>query len=978
MAETGCTVEARKIEDNSLVASATTNSEGKYTLTGLDTGTTYRITAVCGANSYSVVATAATQDPTAVTEEQIVPTNPRSTIIAAHIVKTVLESVSEATSSLPASAQAAVKQAILRALDSVIQTITASIVEAIKSGAMEEPTVNQAKNVADGLKNANDSSAAGTALASAPTAPASVDQAVTGAKNQGAAQKACDSSITGSTAASCVRSVARLTFNILGFGVGIKTSGGAFGTVSGCSATDTASASDGAANLGAIFPNAEYMNGGSNGLPAGYCFVRPRLAAPNRNRGYENDKDGGGPVFAETGDLDGNSGDEVGVLTALGNSIFAGHRYNLRSLDRMIFTRLNGAGFDARLISRRFSSGAGTGSVAYFYLTGSGANATWTNQSWQSNCQPNGRGSGGSSPCDIFGLSLNWGSPAAWSTVTPSFLQTTVGASNFAEAGVMLKKFGGRLPTQAELDDFIDEGRTHISRNITGEKEVYVITDRAPNFGGAPGTVNPCFDQDASTPCVDSAGAAILGIRVDIALGSADASTKVRPITSITRSSNGAFYLRPYFGPTGFNGVVGFIKVSDGRIVRDELMRDRAAKIVLNSTECGSNGLPARSGGACDDGDLYNVSLDWSSCDGGSGGACPGYTAAGSEITKAGSPAFAVQVTTNSRSTFKQYCTGSPPSVTCRGHQVLARGDWGQMQPFKVTVTGTTGHDTLALVESGGNPDTSDLQSGQYHIAVRFSCTTSGCSRDTGYYLVDSSGNIHQDTDADGGATPPEKGTVHSTANAGLYAAADISGDFNGSTAGTPTVDDVTTTYNVQNGPVRNPNFKCEAEPFFIDGNSNGQLDCETSGGFSQASASSGDRSFSGNMEYQNYLNGPGLSNEQRTQRQNQPLRPRENAYEFGDPVGTKKLLSLAFNGWFNGTTTLDANTQLNGLQKFALLFLFMSTGNEGMKDIGDLVPGQSRFIMVMPGDGASGGGMELGSINDQIGKGFTEFRLTN
>jgi hypothetical protein len=982
MAESNCIVEARKMEDNSLVATATTGADGKYTLKGVDTGTTYRITAVCGSNSYSVVATAVTQDPSSVGEDKIVPTNPRSTVIAAHIIKTVLESVSEATSGLPAGARAAVKQAILRAMDSVIQTITVSIEEAIKSGSMEEPTINQAKSVADALKDATDSTTAGTAISAAPAAPASVDQALTGAKNQGVAQKACDSTISGSDVNSCIRSVARLTFNVLGFGVGLKTSGGAFGTFSGCSASATVSSADGGANLGSVFPNADFVSGsgfgvGGNQLPVGYCFIRPRLAAPDRNRGYENEKEDHGPVFAETGDLDGNSGNEDGVLTALGNSIFSGHRYNLRSLDRMIFTRSNGAGFDARLISRRFLPGSGTGSQSFFYLTGNGASASWSDVSWQSNCRPDGSGPGnGTSPCELWSLNLNWGNPAGWSNLTTAggqtWLRNTVGASNFGEAGVMLKKFGGLLPTQAQLDSFIDEGRTHLGRNITGEKEIYVVTDRAPNFGGAPGSVNPCFDQDASTPCVDSAGNAILGVRVDLALGAADSSSKVRPITSITRSNSGAFYMRPYFGPNGFNGVVGFIKVSDGRIVRDELMRDRAVKIVLQSSECNANGLPTSAAG-CEVGDLFNALLDWSTC-GSSSGSCPGYSAFASEVSRAGSPAFSVTVTTNSRAAFKQYCTGTPPSVTCRGHQVLAAGNWGQMLPFKVQVTASgTGQDSVSIVMNGSAPDTSELQSGQYNIGVRFTCSTSGCNRDNGYYLVDSAGNLYVDAND---STVPSATTVHGTPNVGIYTASDISGDFDSNTAGTQNVDSVTTIYNVQNGPVRNPNFKCEAEPFFIDGNGNGRLDCELVGGFSQASLVSGDRSFSSQGEYQNYINAPGLSADTRNQRQNQTLRPRQNSYEFGDPVGTKKLLSLAFNGWFNGATTLDANTQLNGLQKFALLYLFMSTGNEGMKEIGNWIPNQSRFMMITPGEG--GNGMTLGTVNDQIGKGFSEFRLTN
>jgi hypothetical protein len=210
--------------------------------------------------------------------------------------------------------------------------------------------------------------------------------------------------------------------------------------------------------------------------------------------------------------------------------------------------------------------------------------------------------------------------------------------------------------------------------------------------------------------------------------------------------------------------------------------------------------------------------------------------------------------------------------------------------------------------------------------------------------------------------------------NVGVYTSAYVStgNDFS-SAGGTQTMDQTNKNYWVFEGPVRNPNFSCDAEPFFVDGNANGTLDCEvTAEGYSQASAASGDVSFSGDWEYQWYLMDGSLSDATRTARQASVLLPRDNAYAFGDPVGTKKLMSTAFNGWFDGKHTLTETTSLDALKVFALIYLFFEEGSDGNKHIEGLITGQSEFMVESPMFSGNG---DVKSMNGSIGKGFLQYK---
>jgi hypothetical protein len=947
--ESGCSIEARDIETNTVVATTTSDSSGNYTLTGVASGSTYRVNATCGANKYAVVATAVTSNPAEVAASDRVATNPRSTVIAAYIVETVLKSVTEATASLSPTAAALVKSAIMKALDSVIQTITATVQEAISSGAMAEPTVTDSTNVATSLREATSAAAATTAVSVAPTAPVSVTQAVAGARSSSVALQACSSAL-GGTEASCIRAVGKLMNNVLGFPVGVRLTGGAFNPAS-CAAS--AALNSGSELMSDYFPNAEFKSHSDSAeIPAGYCAVIPKVSAPDRNRGYESSGggDGGGPVFVETGDLDGTAGNETGGLTELGKALFAGKKYNLASVDKFIFGSTGGAGFNARLLNRRFVAGAGTGSANFYYL---GSDGNWASAVLASTCDTNGHEAGSTHPCDW--QQLNFGFTGyAWNTaVTQTAFAAQLGAGDVVAKGVMFHQFGGEIPSQNELDGYINQGRVHSDYNITGEKEIHVVTNKTPkNIAGA----NPCWDNDPTTPCLGEDGLVISGLRVNMTLGTADATTKIRPITALAAAADGEYYLRPYYGSTGFSGVLGFIKAADGRIARDEQMNDRAVKIVFSSADCGANSLPS-TGSGCGAGVFYNVSLDWSSCNGGGGGGggstCPGYAATSSTAITASS--LSLTVKSNYQSNFEMFCGEGVSMGSCQGHQLVSVNNSGQMSPYKFSYSSGAYH----LSGSSGKA----LVSGEFNLAVFYQgCDATGCSVG-GFYFVDYQG-VKQTV---GGAPT----AVYGTSGVAVYTSAEVSSgnDFSPS-GGTQTLDSVAISYSIPEGPIRNPNFSCDAEPFFIDGNGNGQLDCTVVSGFSQASG--GDISFSSVWEYQNFLNSPNLRPSEKTARQAMVLHPRDNAFEYGDPVGTKRLMATAFNGWFDGKHTLTAATELDALQSFSLLYMFMSSGGDS-KHIKGLVPNEYEFKVLAP---MFGNGMDIKVFNESIGLSFDTYKL--
>ncbi len=954
MSVSGCTATAYDIDTNAVVATATTDASGKYIIEGVTAGSTYKVVVTCGSNSFSVVASAENSDPAEKDDDEFVPTNPRTTIIAAYIVKSIKEAVDEATDGLPAAAQDAVKNAILAALDNIVQTITETIEEAIESGAMEEPSLGTAKTVADGLKDANDAGAVDTTLGNASvSAPKSVDQAINGARQASKLKSACDSSLAGADINKCRRAMAQFMYNALGFAVVLLNDGNGIFANTGagdCAGSDTVNG--GSDTLDDMFPNGEYAdpNDFDSGITDGLlCLIQPKLGRPNRNRGYKDGGgDDGGPIFAETADMDNDASADVGVITAIADSLYNGNTYNLKSMDRLVFDHSNGSGMNMRMVkmSREFNENGGDPYIGNVMAAWNGT--AWANMDTSTACQ-------GGNPCwgpwdliESFNFSdMTWASAQANGT-----LASAVNAASHVDFNVFYHQYAGPVPTQSQLDQSIDNERVHKDYNISGEKEFYVLTNAAPKFSNDGS--NPCYDRDPGTPCVDDSDNPISAVRLNLTLGAEDAEG-FKPVTAIESNASGSAMLRPVWGYQGFTGVFELVNFQTGRLLQDELMRVRALKLVFDGSECGSNGLPAQ-GGSCDAGFVFNVEPDWSGCNG-PGDPCPGISAkSATPITVNGGDPF------NLRKDYLQTWIDLSGNGSGPHAGFVSAGTWDNPTIADVIVTVNGGsEDTFGAGNGNG-----DIDAGEHGVVINWNCPGANqpCVPD-GFVLINNAG------------TP----LVDDTLCAGCSAL----GDFQGLGAATRWPANVieaiavngggdissnSVTYHVFTGPVRNPNFSCEAEPFFVDGNGNGRLDCGIVNGVS--SAINGDKSYSGEWEFRDALNSSAIP-------AGTVLRPRENAFVYGDPIGTKKLLSNAFNGWFDGQHTIDQNTSFDSIQVFALIFLFFEADSEKhMEELcnGGAIGGTTAscdgsFVPVGPFDA----NFSLKNMNGTIGGAIVDFK---
>ncbi len=953
MSVSGCTATAYDIDTNAVVATATTDASGKYIIEGVTAGSTYKVVVTCGSNSFSVVASAENSDPAEKDDDEFVPTNPRTTIIAAYIVKSIKEAVDEATDGLPAAAQDAVKNAILAALDNIVQTITETIEEAIESGAMEEPSLGTAKTVADGLKDANDAGAVDTTLGNASvSAPKSVDQAINGARQASKLKSACDSTLAGADINKCRRAMAQFMYNALGFSVVLLQDGNGIFANDACIGTDTVNG--GSETLDDKFPNAEYgdPNDFDNNITDDLlCLIRPKIGRPNRNRGYKDGGGGddGGPIFAETADMDNDASADTGVITAIADSLFNGNTYNLKSMDRLVFDHSNGSGMNMRMVkmSREFNENGGDPYIGNVMAAWNGT--AWANMDTSTACQ-------GGNPCwgpwdliESFNFSdMTWASAQANGS-----LASAVNAASHVDFNVFYHQYAGPVPTQSQLDQSIDNERVHKDYNISGEKEFYVLTNGRPAYDNDGS--NPCHDRDPATQCLDDAGNPISAVRLNLTLGAAD-SEGFKPITAIEENASGKIMLRPVWGYQGFSGVFELVNFETGRLVQDELMRIRALKLVFDAAECDGTSLP-NGGAGCAAEKVYNVEPDWDGCNG-PGDPCPAIsTKSATAVTVTGDP---FKLTKNYLQTWVDVSgNGSGPHFG-----FVSGGTWDNPQVLDVAVTvdGNGGEDTFAAGDGNGQID-----GGEYGIIMNWDCNGGGgFCEPNGFVLVDSGGNFLSDAGC-AGACSQDADYLGSGNPATIFPAATIEAI---AVAGGGTVASHSTRYDVNSGPVRNPNFSCEAEPFFVDGNGNGRLDCGIVSGVS--SAINGDTSYSGEWEFRDALNSSAIP-------AGTVLRPRENAFVYGDPIGTKKLLSNAFNGWFDGQHTIDQNTSFDSIQVFALIFLFFEADSEKhMEELcnGGAIGGTTAscdgsFVPVGPFDA----NFSLKNMNGTIGGAIEDFK---
>lgn len=569
---------------------------------------------------------------------------------------------------------------------------------------------------------------------------------------------------------------------------------------------------------------------------------------------------------------------------------------------------------------------------------------------------------------------IEWGSAAG----TDAALATSIGGGNAVSLGIFGKKYEGNVPSMAQLDSYIDEGRIHINRNPYGNKEFFVLYSEAPAWSNT-GT-NGCWDHDTSTVCEGVSGADYPAARVDLTTGGA-----VAGITRITdlveNNSTGAYYVVPYFNYGGFSRLVSFIKVADGRRFLDELLRERALVIITDaSTQCGGS-LPAPGVGTCENGNVFNVLLDWSTCNG-PGSTCPSSSVLSNVKVQNGSGASKV---INIASDYKQNWTEWFNGSTWKGgHSLLTQYTSNGSNKIRVTINGS---DQITAVDTG----TAVAASSKYNIGMNMSCSGGECNTN-GFYLVDENGAVYKNVGATskwannsicevgvsnnncttGADVVKYVDDIGGTLTLGNYELnsynLDFDADANGGQSGVQNFGSAVRQYKIYNGPVLNPNFKCSFEPFYVDKNNNGQLDCSA-----DDTASVTDVSFSNEWDYGYWVNDPAAASENRSSYQ---LMSAENGYAFDDPVGTKKLLTTAFSGWFDGAHSISSTTNLNSLQAFALVFLFFTEGNDGQRYIDGLsglpLGATGKFNVESPQFMSNGS--ELAPINQTIGGAFNNF----
>jgi hypothetical protein len=954
-----CTVCAKDLMTGVQVGTcATSDAEGKYQILGLTAGDSYTIVADCGdSGKFSSVETS---DTKAKTEKSPAAIDPLTSLIATKIIQAIYEAIDSAVGALPESFRASLKQTLIdTVVPSIVSAVKVAIEEAVSTGAMEAPTVAEATALSTAVSTTTETST--TALDTAATTyettagneiPPAVTQTFAGASADAATLAACDAAYQG-TEATCIKAITKLLFTGLKFEVLLRTTGGAFPTFT-CTDTDTVL-------------DAEFDNFKTEEVMTGLCLVAPKIQSPNRNaRAEDGGGDKGGPMFSESFDFDGTGGDNIGYLTALGSAMFNKYTYNLTFLDKMFFgwDTATGSGMNGRLSQYRMRT---DGPPQGYYLAGS----TWTlidhpalsQGPWPLfQCMSVSESTGdytvstgsfqywtgpGSSTCVGGGAANNGQCVASCSTFDT--IITGLGSSNFIDKGVFAKSFGGPIPTQAQLDDHFDNGRVHTNYNPSGEPYKWVLWGAWPEWEHRTCVLDDsaqtaCQDYQEGqqvnsytctcqrhrycdtwggefdlTKCTTKTGTQPI-VRVDITFGTAVSSGKhigFKPITAITQGTLGRYYLTPIWGGNSFSGLFNLIDSRTGSYVRDDYFNFRSIKVILrpdsvNSAAGGECHATAHgTATSCNQGDVYNVDMQW-----GEGGTLAYEFSSPEPITLTLDGGMPMQ----GEAQAIYNCQMNQPCMPKVGYSASGNYDSMQALAFDATINaGTTG--LVSLTPTSGTA--------AYYLSPNHSCTQeSGCTRsgyilvkDNGSFLGEAEGKTCTGSDCKTDWKCNNSGGDWSCTQVATFVIPDATvGSLLGSTnlvsSGTATWFGHVVSYQVPNAPAPNPVWRCSAEPFFIDGGTDG-LTCNST----DTAVAGGDITFSSDWAAKDY---------QRNGHSTAVVQYNDNAYAFGDPMGAKTLMSTAFKGWLDGQHTLDATTSLNGLQTLALIYLWFEEGGDG------------------------------------------------
>jgi hypothetical protein len=561
----GCTVNVYGVTGSTIVATGTTDSNGNFQIfsDAMTPGTQYKVVTTCGSDTFTSIIGADNIPPANKTPATV---DAVTTLIAVEVIKAVVTAVQAAVTSLQ-SLPANVQQQVINSLLSpqnvaqVEASVSTVIQTDIDNGTMVIPAPAAASSMSSALVSVSVSSNATTGLSSttvtdslnsvttaetayttnsggtSTTIPPAITNTVQSAANSAAAFPACDSTQDPSIASQskCTAAVAKLFFNVLHGPVGVLTAAAgassAFGNSPGIVSCATSDATLQAA-FGKPGASVQYFSAAlSTNTSSNLCVITPTLGTPNRNSTGINSSGGGGgglPLFTETSSADGIA---VGLLSAMGSSLFAGQNYHLSDLDKIVFSyqqNLNGnpAGFDSRLIysnttySWPIPSGNNGGSYSPYTTTlnmlsgtcapDSSGNCTgqaslntsysWPTSAGGNNCPENSScdfdpNNGGSNALQYISLS---GTNPDWSTATvdtgggapPSnqaafvadvnALLIAIGTSYTPIGQIFLGAYGGPIPSQAQITNQIVNSKQHNDYNPTGEPYYSVLYQYSP------------------------------------------------------------------------------------------------------------------------------------------------------------------------------------------------------------------------------------------------------------------------------------------------------------------------------------------------------------------------------------------------------------------------------------------------------------------------------------------------------------------
>jgi len=775
---------------------------------------------------------------------------------------------------------------------------------------------------------------------------------------------------------------------MLHFKIQVLKTGGAFGATSNCTA---------GAFL-ADFPGATIAVGDGSTVDSAFCSISDSTPSVDRNNsgagGGHSDNDDHGPVFSETG------GSAVpiahGVLSAMGTAMFGNYSYHLSDIDKMVFgyTAGTGAGLNARLIyvedTNDWSSITSNNMNNYSYSARTYYTLGITNGATTKTALTVPATACNSSPCRPDSESSYSFNGLTWAdnqTAATQAMSTAIGASSWV-GSVFYGQFGGPIPTQAQLTDQMANGKTHRDNNPTGQSKFQVIYDKQPDWNNpncqwsstSVATAYPLpsaalsnyqtktgTTDTTTTQCTAQDGTPSPAVTVNLAfttLGASGSETAshIKAITLPTTGTTGKYYLFPVSYNGQFTGLIQFLNVKTGSILLDESMNPRYVQVILNTTtQCNHNGLPT-TGSGCAQGKVYNTSATW--------------TCSGMCTVSTSASADQIAVLVNDSGNLPSGTTAMPTDVHYRSNQI-----WTGSGPSKVGVApasnnnGPSSYKALQLtVDTDGAVLTATAQTtisgaGNYAVYQNYTCSGNSCSQD-GYYLADANG-ANPYTNSGSLASGLTAATIQGTSNVVKYTDSYFQGlgssAFPYADTGTTSWQTAAQQVEVSMGPAINTTFDCSKDPFYLGtNNDNGSLPYTVNSTTGAVTCTT--PTFGSTWEVANYILGGNGQTAHASAAQNIRVNYK-NAYEYGDPKAVTALIQAAFGPWLDGKHTLTANTNLNAMQVFGLVYVFMNSKEYHPNNI---LPGSNgKYLVQSPlfGDGGSA---------DVINTGFAQSFLNN